>query len=353
MIKEPLVSVITPVYNGDKFIMCAIDSILCQSFVDFEYILIDDGSTDESARIISSYSDPRIRLLANGTNIGVAASKNRGISESRGKYIAFLDCDDMARPERLSEQVRFLEKHADFGLIGTWVEIIDETGKPTGNVWKNDAIAEKVAAHLLFHNYFAQSSVMLRKSALPAELFRAIPLAEDYDLWTRLVAVTKAVNLPKVLVQYRIHTNSTSRINADMMDFFVKGIIKDQLNTMGLNPNNEELQLHVNLGRCIYTKNKNFVSEVEKWLNKLLVANEHVRTYAKKEFAEIVHEIWTNSCATNAESSLFEIYKYITSRLTYLGHAGAVNMFEHTVAYLVKYFKQLIANKKLKKINVF
>ena len=121
---NPLVTVLMPVYNGEKYLKEAIESILNQTFKDFEFLIINDGSTDNSVKIIQSFNDLRIRLIHNESNIGLIKTLNKGLKLSNGKYIARMDCDDVSLPKRLSVQINFMEKHPEIGVCGSWVKII-------------------------------------------------------------------------------------------------------------------------------------------------------------------------------------------------------------------------------------
>jgi glycosyltransferase involved in cell wall biosynthesis len=117
---SPKISVVMPVYNGKEYLALAVESILRQTFADFEFIIINDGSTDNSADIAASYEDPRIKLLHNDKNLGLIPSFNRGLENSRGEYIARMDADDIAFPDRFKKQVAFLDDHPDIALCGSW-----------------------------------------------------------------------------------------------------------------------------------------------------------------------------------------------------------------------------------------
>ena len=163
----PKVSVVMSVYNGERYLREAVESILNQTFIDFEFVIIDDGSTDDTLGILERYTDPRIRLVKNGRNIGLTESLNRGIRLARGKYVARQDADDISLPERLSSQLLFLDKHRGIGLVGTSFDIIDSSGRlceqvilPTDN--------ETLQELLWVRNCFCHGSVMMRKEYLDA-----------------------------------------------------------------------------------------------------------------------------------------------------------------------------------------
>lgn len=207
------ISVILPVYNGALYLREAVDSILNQSFSDFELIIIDDGSKDNSAEIISSYTDPRIRFYRQ-ENIGLAATLNRGIGLASGSYIARQDQDDISLPERLARQVEFLQSHPDYGMVGTWATILEGT-EPCRRDHRHPANDLQLKFALLFDNPFVHSSVMLRRSifeevgSYSTDPERQPP--EDYELWSRIARHSKVANIPELLHVYREIPQSMSR----------------------------------------------------------------------------------------------------------------------------------------------
>jgi len=203
---SPLVSVLMPVYNAEKYLAEAVSSILTQSYGNFELIIINDGSTDGSADIIAGYSDPRIRLHTQ-ENRGLSTSLNRAIQLATGRYLARQDADDVSFPERFAKQVAFLESHPEYCMLGTWSEIWVEA-TPTERAHRHPYQNGALKFNLLFDNFFVHSSVMLRKSALDQVGFYTAEKSrqpEDYDLWSRLLRgrYGKMANIPEMLLAYR------------------------------------------------------------------------------------------------------------------------------------------------------
>jgi len=214
MLRDPKVSVLMPVHNSEKYLRGAIDSILNQTFVDFEFLIIDDYSTDNSLQIVESYSDPRIRIVKNSTNMGIACSLNKGLELAKGEYIAPMDADDVAVIDRFTVQVDFLDNHPSIGIVGSAIEVIDEEGRPFRIVNKplNDS---EIRWHLLLKNPFAHSAVMLRRKLIEKyRLFydRQFETVQDYDFWSRLLLLTKGANISQVLLQYRVHSKSATNL---------------------------------------------------------------------------------------------------------------------------------------------
>ncbi len=213
----PKVTVLMSVYNGERYLREAVESILRQSFEDFEFLIIDDASTDRSVELLQEYRDPRIRLLRNQKNVGQAASLNTGIDHARGKYLARMDADDVSLPERLARQVSFLDERPAIGVCGTWARVIDEKGKPADSIRTPTGSA---AGKLCWRPpVFVHSSVMARRDLL--QLNRYDPeyrQAQDYELWLRLWSKTGFDNLGLVLLLYRAHGSSvTAATRADQL----------------------------------------------------------------------------------------------------------------------------------------
>lgn len=213
MNSSPSVSVILPVYNGSLYLRRSIDSILSQDFSDFELIIINDGSSDDSAEIIKQYSDPRIHYFYQG-NQGLANTLNRGIDLARGKYIARQDQDDVSKPNRLSLQVAFLDENSEYALVGSAAEIW-VNGKKSPRVLKHPTSDAELRFGLLFRNYFVHSSVLIRRDILLelggycTDPERQPP--EDYELWSRISRSYKLANLIEPLVSYHEVSGSMSR----------------------------------------------------------------------------------------------------------------------------------------------
>jgi glycosyltransferase involved in cell wall biosynthesis len=206
----PRISVLMPVHNGADFLRPAIDSILAQTCTDFEFLIIDDGSTDSSFAICSEYRDPRIRLERNETNLGLIATLNKGLGLVRGEFVARMDCDDICLPRRLEKQLAFLDKHPDVGICGTWFEKFHDGGSEIIEVPAEDAY---IRFSLVFDNAFGHNTIMMRKSLLDEHGLRYDPdfkYAEDYEFWVRCARYTRLANLPEVFVRYRYHPDNTS-----------------------------------------------------------------------------------------------------------------------------------------------
>jgi glycosyltransferase involved in cell wall biosynthesis len=206
----PVISVILPVYNGEKYVAESIDSILNQTFTDFELIIINDGSTDNSLQVLQAYQkfDTRIRLITR-ENKGLVATLNEGIDLARGAWIARMDADDISMPQRFEKQLQWLTKtKAD--ICGSWIRFFGAENRPVRQHPHTDA---GIKAEMLFSPGFAHPTVMMKAALVKLERYdSAWENAEDYDLWERAVrAGWKMTNVPEVLLCYRLHEQQVSK----------------------------------------------------------------------------------------------------------------------------------------------
>jgi len=206
----PRVSVVMPVHDGERYLRAAIDSVLAQTLGNLELIVIDDGSTDGSAAIVRGMEDPRIRLIANDRKLGLAASLNRGVAEARGEFIARLDADDLAMPERLARQVAFMDANPHVALLGSWYVEISEEGRPLARR-RLPTEHWDLRWHLCVTCPFVHSAVLWRRSLVAERVGgydETIVYGEDYDLWKRLATRLPVATLPAYLIQHRLHDAS-------------------------------------------------------------------------------------------------------------------------------------------------
>ena len=206
MSSSPCVSVVMPVFNGERYLKEAVEGILNQTFGDFEFIIINDGSTDNTRGILESYADARIKLVEQ-EHQGLIASLNRGLAIAGGEYVARMDSDDIAAPERLEKQVAFLRTHPKIGILGTACRIIDDNGRDLGvRRWPISDLEIRWTG--LFSSPFGHPTVILRRDILTKhglEYDDVFHMVEDYDLWIRALNHTRGANLNEPLLKYRVH----------------------------------------------------------------------------------------------------------------------------------------------------
>ncbi len=209
--KGTKVSVLMAAYNAEKYIGAAITSILRQTLSDLELIIVVDESRDNSRHVVESFNDPRVRVIWNPVNRGECYARNLGVKAAQGQYLAVLDSDDLAHPDRLRRQVEFLDRNPDTCLVGTAFETIDESGRSTG-VQRLPTNPTEVRWKLLFGNVFGHSTVMLRLEDVRAigGYDEQLPFAQDFDLWVRLAQRARLAQLADVLTLYRVHSSSST-----------------------------------------------------------------------------------------------------------------------------------------------
>lgn len=237
---KPIVTVLISAFNAEKYIAETIESVLNQTFKDFELLIVDDGSKDGTYARILEFSDNRIRVIQNEKNEGLTSSLNKGILYSKAKYIARLDADDIALPVRLDKQVKFMEAHPNVGLCGSFSKAFG-TEECIFKVPTDD----EISVDLCFKNCFIHPSVIIRRSVLDQYKLLYRPFAaEDYDLWCQMSRVTQVRNIPEVLIRYRIHNTQLSNVNNLKIKDSVDKIRINHLNSLFENIlNSDDLKL--------------------------------------------------------------------------------------------------------------
>lgn len=248
---EPLVSVVMPAYNSEGYIAQSIQSIIDQTYNNWELIIINDGSSDKSVEIVNTFNDKRIKLFHNETNCGLAVTRNKLFDLAHGDFIAILDSDDLARPDRLTKQVSFLTANQDYGMIGSWISLIDGQGIRLNKTMKYKAKPQEIPGILFLDNYFSQSSVMMRKAIAMSQKYNLeYPPCEDYDLWIRVSRITKVWNLQESLIDYRVHNSNISKTQADRREVSERLILKNQLDEIGLKVSEDQFSFYYQCLKC-------------------------------------------------------------------------------------------------------
>ena len=222
------VSVLMPVYKtNEQYLREAIESILNQTFTDFEFLILDDCPNDTRERIVKSYKDKRIKYSINEKNLGISASRNKLIEMAKGEYLAVFDHDDISYPERFEKEVKYLDEHKDVGVVSSWINII-----PKNKIVKRPEEDCEIKICLTNWCSVVHSASMIRKSVLIDNNIRyeeEFSPAEDWALWCRLIDVTNFHNIPEPLLNYRMHESNTSKTQSDKMDkasLMVESIVK-------------------------------------------------------------------------------------------------------------------------------
>ena len=307
-------TVIMPVFNGEKYLSEAINSVLQQTFSDFYFLIFNDNSTDNTLNILNDFAlkDSRIKVFSTKENFGPGKLRNQGIDLATTPYIAFLDADDIALPNRFEKQITFLENNSEYGLCGSWFTVFGDK-------------KEKVIKHAVEHEYLkvqflhscglGNSTVMFKKMALNNLRFEnEFFVAEDYALWSELIAQTKIYNIPESLVKYRWHATNISKSKADEMEKAELSIKKRQLKR--LNINYEDSNYYVN---AVSLKRKQSIEEIKKTISasyKLLEKNKIIKFYNQEIFQKHIEKTILRTIR-NAKKNNFSYFKYLKNESVY------------------------------------
>jgi len=289
IVKRPKVSVIMPIYNGEAFLTQAINSILTQSFTNFEFIIINDASTDSTGQILADFAkkDSRIFVITNSTNLKIARSLNRGIEIAKGEYIARMDADDISLPHRLEKQVIFMDTHPEIGVSGTWMTIYG-----TQEVWAPPLFDDNIKANLFFESCLYHPTIIMQKKVINiADYDHEMLPAEDYNFWTKLAihGDVKFANISEPLLEYRTCPQGTKQVYKLEQMVHANQVRKKLLAHIGLEPTKSEFDYHIALSYHEKAKDHDSLINCSKWLQKLQVANK------KRQFVN--SDILATECA--------------------------------------------------------
>jgi glycosyltransferase involved in cell wall biosynthesis len=289
------------VYNGAPHLREAIDSVLAQTFTDFEFIIVNDSSTDSSEEIIKSYNDPRIVLLTNETNMGLPYSLNKGIANAKGKYIARMDDDDICFPERFQKQVEFLEQHPQVGVLGTYAQLVGNEG----GIRKHSTHSDELKNRMLFSCQFCHPTVFIRKSVLQKNNLQyntAFTTSQDYELWSRMIGLTEFSTLPETLLKYRVHNKQLSKARqAEQLDNTYK-VYAGMLSKIGITEVSL-LPLHRRLADFNFVRSEK-MEDVVAYLFRLMQGNKTARFFPEPSFGRFISNYFYNICTHSKIGSL-------------------------------------------------
>lgn len=239
MTTPPLISVVMPVYNGERFLIDAIKSILNQSLSNFEFLIIDDGSIDNTMSIINSFTDNRIRVIKQNENKGIVDALNKGIDAARGQYIARMDADDIALERRFEKQYSFMQSNPLTAVCGTQAFFIDDQSESIGEL-RTATNNDEISVNMIFNNSFIHSSTFFKSDILKEYKYsKEYQYAEDFHLFMRISLDHPVANLPDFLCCYRNHNNSTTNTLNDKMqrskhktqEYLLRRLLKNKYRT--------------------------------------------------------------------------------------------------------------------------
>jgi len=298
--EAPLVTVLMPVYNGEAYLSEAIESILLQSYTNFEFLILNDGSSDRSEEIIQSYTDSRIRLINNATNMQLIATLNRGLDLAQGKYIVRMDADDISLPQRIERQVEWLEKNPEYGLVGSWFE--DFNGTDTIRTIKYSSDDTHIRIRHLYQTHIAHPTAVLRKSVIDEHNLRFNPEfvhGEDYAFWVQMSAYCKLSNYPEMLVRKRDHPRNISNKYAQTQQDTCAKVKQTQFEKMGLTISREEIELYTRFANPDWTFSLQEMEIMHILIEKMASENERTNFISKEALKTYLAEKWFHLCLQN------------------------------------------------------
>lgn len=207
----PKISVLLPVYNGEKYIQETMESVLGQSCGDFECVVIDDGSTDNTLKLLQGFVDPRIRII-HANHEGIVKALNLGLKKSQGEYVVRIDADDICAKERFEKLLNYMEANPSAAVCGSWAKKINQNGEVVGTLHYPPVEDKAIKKYSLLHNPFIHPSIIFRKDVVvKVGMYKAFTHTEDYELWTRVLREGEGHNIPEELISYRVHENQITR----------------------------------------------------------------------------------------------------------------------------------------------
>jgi glycosyltransferase involved in cell wall biosynthesis len=289
---RPRVTVFLPVYNRARLLPDAIESMLAQSFGDFELLIVDDGSTDGSSEVARSYADPRIRLVVSARNQGIPRTRNLGLELARGEYLANADSDDWSYPQRLARQVRFLDSHPAVAAVGSWALKTDASGTRSRGPLLRPTDARAIRGRILFATCFKNPTMLARTEVLREFGFRdQFVICSDIDLWSRISEKHALANLPEFLVRYRPGGTShqPGAPGAEMRQM----LARDMLTSFGVDFDESDVERHVALRNFSGLRpTRDYLEWAEQWLEGLARFNARSRWFPEPEFGRTAAERW-------------------------------------------------------------
>ncbi len=329
------ITVIMPVYNGEKYLAEAINSVLNQTFTDFTLLVLNDNSTDSTAKILEGFKkqDSRVQVITKETNVGPANLRNEGIEKANTKFIALLDADDIALPTRFEKQLKVLKENPEIGVCGTWFTIFGDKKEKT---LKHAINHDDLKVQFLKSCGIGNPTVMFKKAVLGDLKFehKYVP-AEDYGLWSQLIAQTKFHNIPESLLKYRWHTNNISQTKIENLrksNFLIR--VK-QLEHIGIKATDEKIKYYVN---AVALKKKQCIEDV---ITTIEAAN-HIKNNNKK-YNYYKQDILENHIDTVIIRTIRNAAHYNLSFYNYLkkesGYFSKISLIDKTLICLKSFFK--------------
>lgn len=333
-----MISAVLPVFNAGEYVKEAVESILNQSFRDFELLIFDDASTDNSLEILNGFKDKRIKIFPSKENKGYLVYLNDGLTMARGKYIARMDADDISHPLRFEKQFDFMENDPEIGVCGTWIKTFGKVDSlyqyPTAH---EDIVAEPILGR---SSLFGHPSVMMRKSLIDKYNIRYdanFYYAEDYELWMRLRKLTRFANLPEPLLFYRIHGDNVSVRRKEIQDghkLFVRQKYFEEILERQLTE--EELGfIKVRIGKYRFMGFSRFLLEVE-------AKNKAKALYDRHLLLKYLGKMWWTGYLASESPSLYAIFFFLVFKQKWFPVLRITDVLSVFKSKLYTHFSKLV-----------
>lgn len=301
---SPLVSVLMPAYNREKYIGEAIESVLAQTYTHWELIIVDDGSTDRTAEIVKSYQakDKRIILYQFAENKGIPYARNQCLALAKGEYLANLDSDDIALPERLEKQVKFMEENPEVGICGSKYVFIDDKNRKINEAFYMPTENEEIKVNLfLYQAHVFNTTLLIKKRVIKNVKYRLnYNYAQDLKFYADMFHLTKFANLDEILVSYRLHKTKVSVLAKQEQLSFAKQAIQSLLENLKFSMSNTEITTHLKFVFNEIPQNIDFFKNLIVWLEKLVFYhNPKEGIFDQVLLKQKVSQMWLKLCLSN------------------------------------------------------
>ena len=320
-----IISVLMPVYNGEKYLRAAVDSILNQIYKNFEFIIINDGSTDATDTIILSYDDNRIKYIKNNSNLGLIASLNTGIALAQGSYIARMDADDISLPNRLKHQLEYMLLNPEVGVCGCdYFQFSGSVKKYHTAFYTHD----EIFGYMLFNSSIVHPSLLIKKEVLQSfsPVFDSnYKHAEDFELWAKLIFTTKFSAIHSPEFEYRMHKAQVTKVHKAEQINSANKVRKTILQKAGFVFSENELAIHCKIGSSQLFNSTTELQHVEEWLTKLVQQNQVLKVVDEAIFNNVIGKQWYDSCG-NTSLGLKAYTFYFKSQLKNLHTASSIKL---------------------------
>lgn len=303
------IAVIVPMYNAASFLKATVESILAQTYKNFELLLIDDCSTDNTLDIAYTLTDPRVRVIKNEQNRGAGVTRNKGIESTKSTYLAFCDADDIMAPSRLEQQFKFMEQHPDIDICGSYVKLINEKGNVIGK-YTFPIKHDEIAVSMFLRCAFQQSTAFIRSSRFEESnlRYKENHFAEDFDLWVNAIKKLKFHILPQFLIYYKISDSQLSTASWERQRQDALRTYKLMMDELGVAYNNHIVAVHYELAHHKKTIiPKEWIDEYASFCYECLSRNKQVHLYNNK--------IWRRAIIHNYKKSQSLIHNKIVATI--------------------------------------